>query len=177
MRALTACVMVALFVCSLICLALGVGYSLTYLLGLPPSLGLSVPLRALGLPIILLGGAILHWVFRYRRPVDICASSYVTLMRAVKARRSEVRQMRREPLIVRGPYRYTRNPMYFSVILLWIGSWIALDLTPLLISTLFVLSVLYLIIIPLEERELREIFGEQYEEYAKRVRKLIPFIL
>ena len=44
------------------------------------------------------------------------------------------------------------------------------------IYTIIVLSVLYFKIIPHEEKALREKYGEEYIDYCKKVRKIIPHI-
>jgi protein-S-isoprenylcysteine O-methyltransferase Ste14 len=76
-------------------------------------------------------------------------------------------------LVTRGPYRFTRNPMYVGLALLYLGvagtraeAWPVLCL-PLLI--------LYLdrVVIPAEETRLRHAFGDAYERYRARVRRWI----
>lgn len=86
----------------------------------------------------------------------------------VKKKYFRTLKVRKESLVIQGPYKYTRNPKYFGVILWWVGLWLALDYTPLLVSAVFIFLFFYFVVIPLEEKELRELFGEQYEEYAKR---------
>ena len=72
-----------------------------------------------------------------------------------------------------GMYRYSRNPMYLGVLLLiisatiWFGSWLGI-----LISLIFTFIMNSIQIIP-EEDALLEIFGEEYNEYKKKVRRWI----
>jgi protein-S-isoprenylcysteine O-methyltransferase Ste14 len=74
-------------------------------------------------------------------------------------------------LVTHGPYRYSRNPMYTSLTLLYIGlalatvTWWALPLLPL------VLYVLHRAVIAREERYLTQAFGDAYLEYTRRVRR------
>jgi protein-S-isoprenylcysteine O-methyltransferase Ste14 len=74
-------------------------------------------------------------------------------------------------LVVDGPYRFTRNPMYVSLTLLYLGSaiwtrtWFAVILLP------FVLSVINWLVIPMEEERLRHRFAAAYGAYAARVRR------
>ena len=76
-------------------------------------------------------------------------------------------------LLTEGMYRYSRNPMYLGLLLLiisstiWFGSWLGI-----LISVIFVFLMKSLQIIP-EEDALLEIFGEEYNEYKKKVRRWI----
>ncbi len=74
-------------------------------------------------------------------------------------------------LVVRGPFRITRNPIYLSLALLHAG--IALFFNapwPLLLLLPAVLSINFLIIVR-EERYLQRRFGAEYEAYCKSVRR------
>ncbi len=76
-------------------------------------------------------------------------------------------------LVTEGMYRYSRNPMYLGLLLLtisstiWFGTWFGI-----IINILFIFLINFLQIIP-EEEALLEIFGEEYEEYKKNVRRWI----
>jgi protein-S-isoprenylcysteine O-methyltransferase Ste14 len=74
-------------------------------------------------------------------------------------------------MIEDGPYRLSRNPLYVGLLALYIA--LAL-LTPtfwgLVLFPAAVVLVLWGAIRP-EERFLRERFGAQYEDYARRVRR------
>ncbi|MEO8702892.1 MAG: isoprenylcysteine carboxylmethyltransferase family protein [Kofleriaceae bacterium] len=79
-------------------------------------------------------------------------------------------------LVVRGPYRYLRNPMSFSglgvgiAIALWLGSW------PIIGYVVVGGLMWHLIARPMEERDLEERFGESYRRYRTHVRTWIPRI-
>jgi protein-S-isoprenylcysteine O-methyltransferase Ste14 len=76
-------------------------------------------------------------------------------------------------LVTNGIYRYTRNPMYVSLVLLYIGVTLALDTWwPLLFLPLVVLAV-DLLVIRREERYLRTAFPSEYAEYCQHVRRWI----
>jgi protein-S-isoprenylcysteine O-methyltransferase Ste14 len=76
-------------------------------------------------------------------------------------------------LVVRGPYRLTRNPMYLSLVCLylaaalWFGVVWALILVPLLVL------VVQRLVIAKEERYLEHKFGDAYREYRAPVRRWI----
>jgi protein-S-isoprenylcysteine O-methyltransferase Ste14 len=77
-------------------------------------------------------------------------------------------------LVTRGPYALMRHPIYSAVILfLWAGIADHFALVTVLIALLATAALLTRVI--LEERLLRERYPE-YEEYARRVKRLIPFI-
>ena len=76
-------------------------------------------------------------------------------------------------LVTEGMYRYSRNPMYLGLLLItiastiWFGTWFGI-----IINIIFIFLINFLQIIP-EEEALLEIFGEEYEEYKKNVRRWI----
>ncbi len=78
-------------------------------------------------------------------------------------------------LIQTGPYRMVRNPIYSGGLLAVIGTAIVVGQVRALIALLLIL-IAFLRKIWLEEKWLLERFGQQYVEYQKRVKALIPFI-
>jgi protein-S-isoprenylcysteine O-methyltransferase Ste14 len=80
-----------------------------------------------------------------------------------------------DKMVVVGPYRLVRHPMYTAALA------ISLGLACLLQSGAFlcvfcVYFVLILLLIPLEEEGLQKSYGEQYSIYRQKTRKLIPFV-
>ncbi len=74
-------------------------------------------------------------------------------------------------LIVGGPFRFTRNPMYLGMALLYIGVTAATGAAwPLLLLPL-PLWVIGRRIVPFEEATLDAIFGGTYRAYRQRVRR------
>ncbi|MFQ6134854.1 MAG: methyltransferase family protein [Nitrososphaerales archaeon] len=151
------------------------GYFVTLILGIPFSFGLTLPVRLLALLVLVSGFSFFGWVFRYRKPTDVLVSTYVTFSKVKKRSPPEKPTGRTEPLVVQGPYRYVRHPLYFGVVLLVLGWWLLLDYSFLLVSAIFLLLWFNFVVAPFEEVELRAIFGEQYEQYSKEVPKIIPF--
>lgn len=77
-------------------------------------------------------------------------------------------------LVVRGPYRYVRNPMISGVLLLLFGEAFVLLSPPQGMWAVFFL-LLNLIYIPLfEEPQLERRFGASYREYRREVRRFLP---
>jgi protein-S-isoprenylcysteine O-methyltransferase Ste14 len=74
-------------------------------------------------------------------------------------------------LVTWGPYRFTRNPMYVSLVLAYLG--VAAILSQLLALILLLLPIILVrtIVIPFEEERMRELFGESYDQYCSRVRR------
>ncbi|HTT57161.1 MAG TPA: isoprenylcysteine carboxylmethyltransferase family protein [Opitutaceae bacterium] len=74
-------------------------------------------------------------------------------------------------LVTWGPYRFSRNPMYVSLTLAYLGEAALLrQLGPALLLPL-TLAYLQWIVIPLEESRLVEVFAGEYEQYRARVRR------
>ncbi len=77
-------------------------------------------------------------------------------------------------LVVRGLYRYVRNPMYVGVLLVLVGEVLLFRSTTLLWYALIWLGVVHLNILFYEEPYLRNRFGKSFDEYQKSVRRWIP---
>lgn len=75
-------------------------------------------------------------------------------------------------LVVNGPYRWVRHPLYLCVILL---IWSCPDLTPDRILFNILWTVWIIIGARLEERDLVDTFGQAYLDYQQRVPRLLPF--
>lgn len=74
-------------------------------------------------------------------------------------------------LVTSGPYRFTRNPMYLGLMILYLGLGLLFDLVwPILFLPLALLGLRHLVIAR-EERALGLAFGEVYARYRGRVRR------
>ena len=72
-----------------------------------------------------------------------------------------------------GPFRISRNPMYLGMAFLLIGAGFILgSITSFIGTVVFVISM-EIRFIPMEERSMLEQFGEEFEEYRKKVRRWI----
>jgi len=74
-------------------------------------------------------------------------------------------------LVLRGPYRFTRNPMYVSLVLSYVGLAGYLVVPWALVLLPLPLLALQRVLIPFEEARLRREFGSAYEHYCARVRR------
>lgn len=72
-------------------------------------------------------------------------------------------------LVVAGPYKYTRNPMYSGMSAAYIGVALLIPSGWAFVMLPFVLLTLYRLVISREERYLTEAFGDQYRQYQARV--------
>ncbi len=74
-------------------------------------------------------------------------------------------------LITNGPYRFSRNPAYLSLTLVYLGIGILLDNGWVLILVVPVFVLMHRWVVPNEERQLAAKFGEQYLRYKAAVRR------
>jgi protein-S-isoprenylcysteine O-methyltransferase Ste14 len=79
-------------------------------------------------------------------------------------------------LVVVGLYRYVRNPMYLGFFTGWAGLWVVFGhanvATIAVASTLVIATTLFVLFY--EEPTLRKMFGGEYEEYCRSVRRWVP---
>lgn len=76
-------------------------------------------------------------------------------------------------LIVKGPFRLTRNPLYLGMMLLYAGMAFWLDALWPLLLLLPLIVVIQGYAIAREERYLERRFGAEYVDYCRRVRRWI----
>ncbi len=77
-------------------------------------------------------------------------------------------------LVVRGLYRYTRNPMYVGVLSTILGFSLLYQALPVLLYALVVLLAFNLFVMLYEEPHLTREFGEPYQDYRRRVGRWLP---
>ena len=77
-------------------------------------------------------------------------------------------------LVVRGPYRYVRNPMISGVLLVLCAEAALLRSWPHAIWALVFLGLNAVFIPAFEEPQLAERFGASYREYCRHVPRVIP---
>jgi protein-S-isoprenylcysteine O-methyltransferase Ste14 len=76
-------------------------------------------------------------------------------------------------LVIEGPYRFTRNPLYLGFTLVYGGITALANSLPSALLLPLVLLVMRRGVIEREERYLHRIFGEEYVQYKTRVRRWI----
>ncbi len=76
-------------------------------------------------------------------------------------------------LVVNGAHAWSRNPMYLSLTVVYIGWAVALGRAWPLALVVVPWASMNFVTIPFEEARLREIFGEDYAEYCRTVRRWI----
>jgi protein-S-isoprenylcysteine O-methyltransferase len=79
-------------------------------------------------------------------------------------------------LIIRGPYRIVRNPIYTGIFFALLGTALALGQVRHFLG-LPILLLGWVWKITTEQRLLRAQFGESYERYCKEVKAFIPYVI
>ena len=74
-------------------------------------------------------------------------------------------------LVVAGIYRLTRNPMYLGLTIASFGLALFFGRPLMFLTPLFVFVITNWIFIPFEEAKMRRQFGDEFDAYAKRVRR------
>lgn len=78
-----------------------------------------------------------------------------------------------QKLVVGGPFSLSRNPIYLGGVILLIGLAVFLGSMISFIFPVLLFLILNGFYIPVEEKRLLSIFGEEYQEYRYRVRRWI----
>jgi protein-S-isoprenylcysteine O-methyltransferase Ste14 len=78
-------------------------------------------------------------------------------------------------LVMSGPYRFIRHPIYTGILLAQLGSIIATG-SPLWLIAFATFFIVYVYRLNLEEKLMARRFSDQYLVYKQRSKKLIPFI-
>jgi protein-S-isoprenylcysteine O-methyltransferase Ste14 len=74
-------------------------------------------------------------------------------------------------LVIDGMYRLSRNPMYVAMTALYVAVTIHAGSPWPFLFLVVPLAILHKVIIPMEEKHLADVFGEEYLAYCRRVRR------
>lgn len=110
---------------------------------------------AFGLTLIAAGIAGLRWAFVTMRRAETTASPYQPASRLTTA----------------GPFRYSRNPIYVAMTMVYLGITLLANSLWLLLLLVPLLLVMQFGVIHREERYLAARFGEDYAAYRAAVRR------
>lgn len=139
----------------LLLVSLAVGFLLRWLVRLP---ALALPASAkIGAAIVALSFGIFFW-------------AVATMLRG---HASIPTNTPTDVIVTRGPYRFSRNPIYLSMILLHVGVGVWTGSLWFFILAAVCVALLTLGVIVREERYLERKFGGEYLSYKSRVRRWI----
>ena len=117
------------------------------------------PAELAGLGLVVLGAALVLW----------CLVTFAVVGKGTAAPFDPPRT-----LVVVGPYRFVRNPIYIGAIVAMLGAAMVLWSGWLVLYALVVLIATHLLVILYEEPHLRRVFGQPYEDYRQTVHRWIP---
>ena len=115
--------------------------------------------RLLGVGLLAAGLAIYVW----------CVSDFALAGRGTPAPIDPPRE-----LVVRGLYRFARNPMYVGVLAVIAGQAALFASLPLVVYAIVVFAAFHLFVIGYEEPALRRSFDGAYERYCAAVPRWLP---
>jgi protein-S-isoprenylcysteine O-methyltransferase Ste14 len=113
--------------------------------------------RWLGIAVVALGLAVVLRVFRTMR----AGGTNVDPRRPTTA------------IVTTGLFRFSRNPIYLGLTLMYLGLTLAFDTWWGLVLLVPLLLTMHRGVILREERYLEQTFGEQYRQYCSRVRRYL----
>jgi len=137
----------------------------------PGTVGVYLPLRlaqgapaagptlVLALVLLAAGGAIYTW----------CVWDFASFGRGTPAPIDAPKR-----LVVRGLYRYVRNPMYVGVLTVILGWAVLFQSAQVLLYAIGIGVCFHLFVVLYEERRLAHQFGAEYREYCASVGRWLP---
>jgi len=79
-------------------------------------------------------------------------------------------------LVKAGPYQWVRHPSYLGAFMAIVGCPMFLNAQWAIVVAVILMTIAYYLRIGVEEKMLSSYFGEQFQEYKKSTKKIIPFI-
>jgi protein-S-isoprenylcysteine O-methyltransferase Ste14 len=117
------------------------------------------PAQVAGIMLVTIGTAIALW----------CVFTFVFIGKGTPAPFDPPRK-----LVIRGPYRFVRNPMYIGAGMTLAGAALYYQSLSILFYTGLFFLVTHLFVVLYEEPTLRRTFGDEYEAYCRRTTRWWP---
>jgi protein-S-isoprenylcysteine O-methyltransferase Ste14 len=112
------------------------------------------PVTLAAVPLLLGGASVYFW----------CIRDFAMIGRGTPAPADPPKH-----LVVRGLYRYSRNPMYIGVLSIILGWSLLFQSLSLAVYGLAVAACFHLVVVLYEEPHLARVFGSSYERYCAEV--------
>ena len=88
-----------------------------------------------------------------------------------------VATQKNQKLIESGPYRLVRHPSYTGALLILIGIGLSVKSWAAILTILLIFTIAYGYRIYIEEKAMISQFGEEYVQYKKKTKRIIPYII
>lgn len=135
----------------------------------------------------LIAAGALSWMYPWRRLIDLrivwlgvalIAVGFAIALWAISLFRLEGTELNptsetNKSLIIRGPYCFTRNPIYLGLFVLTLGVAFRAGSLPMFAVPVLVFATVNWVHIPFEESKMRGQFGAAFGAYTSRVRRWI----
>jgi protein-S-isoprenylcysteine O-methyltransferase Ste14 len=135
----------------------------------------------------LIAAGALSWIYPWRRLIDLrivwlsvalIALGFAIAFWAVSLFRLEGTEINpisetNKSLVIRGPYRFTRNPMYLGLVVLTLGVAFGVGSLPMFAVPVLLFTTANWVHIPFEEAKMRRQFGAAFGAYTSEVRRWI----
>jgi protein-S-isoprenylcysteine O-methyltransferase Ste14 len=136
----------------------------------------------------LLVAAAVSWVYPWRAAtVDLrflwlgitlvviafCIALWAALLFRIEGTEINPTSATNKSLVVRGPFRFTRNPMYLSLVILTLGIAFWVGSLPMFAVPVLLFVTANWVHIPFEEAKMRRQFGDVFERYTSAVRRWV----
>jgi protein-S-isoprenylcysteine O-methyltransferase Ste14 len=79
-----------------------------------------------------------------------------------------------QPLVTRGAYGVVRNPIYTGAFLIWFGLAAAYATGAVFLLTVLYVIPAYVLYVSAEQRMMRSRYGQEYDDYRRRVGAFVP---
>ena len=130
---------------------------------------------------------VLSWIYSWRALFDLrvvwlgvvlVAAGFTTSFWSASLFRREGTELNptsetNKSLVVRGPFRFTRNPMYLGLVIFTLGIAFWSGSLPMFAVPLLVFATVNWAHIPFEEAKMHRQFGAAFDNYRRRVRRWI----
>jgi protein-S-isoprenylcysteine O-methyltransferase Ste14 len=78
-------------------------------------------------------------------------------------------------LVTSGPYKYSRNPMLFGTLLIYLAFALIINSLTTLLLILILFLFMLTVVVKMEEERLRKDFGDSYDQYCRRTSRFLPW--
>ena len=142
----------------------------------PPIIAAGCLLAAFALH-VLLPGARFPFPFAGHQAIGVLVIVTGLLLSSLGIRHFRRHQTTVEPfgtptaLVSTGPYRFTRNPMYLGIVTTLLGIAVVVATLPFVLAPIAFFVIINATQIPREEVKLTALFGDEYTNYRRRVRR------
>jgi protein-S-isoprenylcysteine O-methyltransferase Ste14 len=140
----------------------------------PPRIATALLAVSIGLWCFSPGQTLLYMPYELVAGICITVGFTIMLLAWLKFKKSDTAvcpTAKSSLLVINGPYRYTRNPMYLGMIFILLGASFIMGTIPSMLAPVVFFLIIDKIFIPYEEDKLQSSFSDSYDEYMVATRR------